>query len=1145
MKYIITLTSLLLCALSVYAQSEQSDRLFAKGVELYNSGKYEEAIISFSKSDRIDKAEIDTTDARRYYSEMWLSSCYKQLGNIKEAQAISPEYYMVPPIDRRLTVESDRLSNLSNMFAQAGNLERALEYALRCADLEQKVVGKRHIWYGNSTIVIGNLYYALGDSINAEKNYLINKDICKDTYGEHSERYIDALLLLASVNIDFLMKDGLDKASDYLNEAYNIAHNQYPFLEAQIVNQQSIIAFRTKDYEQSKILITRALSLCGQSDGKTSENYGTLLSNTIDLYQMFGQYDEAIKMGEDFLDACSRENRNDSIPAFIMLKMSQLTLAKGDANGAITWINKAEKIMRQYGIEKADYINIQGIMSSAYSNSGNKQKAISLNSKVLEFYEKKGWLQNISYIATLNNQAQLFTEIGDYEEAVKLFEKSLEFTKMIWGDKHLQYLCSIIRWMEPFLLLNAGVANKQTEFQNRVRQVFANIQTRSLSPIDIAQEVNPDEFYMMMERFIHLCLMDCPSQQDIQSMQTVISNLIEKDLIPNLGEEHPITINYKNDLAQTLFLQGNYKEAILLKKRLLNIAKKTYGEVNNSNLADMGIYYLYNNDLSNSYICFEQCLQQTQKHIFSDFRWLTANERALYWARYKNMIENIIPMSHKAQGNTLFPSLSYNALLLSKGILLNSEIELHRLLQSKGDKKTIAKLDKWRKLNMQIDHLSSQTSALQPEIIQKLTAEANLIERDLLASSKEFGDYTRALAITYKDVQNGLGHNDIAIEFAAFYTQPDSLLYCAYILDKTHQPRMVILSTQKEYETVLEEAYSTPSFYNLVWKPIEKYMPENGNIYFSAFGIFHKVGIEYLPNTEIHNIIRLSSTRELALMHTNDTNQKAALYGGLEYNMGKEDRNQIRLTYHNGDTPELAFRDAPNIKNLRQQRSSLNFLNGTETEVVSIDQLLRSKKIPVLLQMGMDGTEESFKALSGKQISILHIATHGFYEEMQQQASSLYNNHKTIPTDDNSLSRSGLYLTGAADYLADNIQDKPIDMEDGILTAKELSRLDFRGLDLVVLSACQTGLGDVTSEGVFGLQRGFKKAGAQTLLMSLWKVDDTATQILMTEFYHNLVNGMSKRKSLIEAQKYLREYNSKVYAAPKYWAAFIMLDGIN
>ena len=271
-------------------------------------------------------------------------------------------------------IESDRFSELSNMFAQAGNLERALEYALRCADIEKQVAGKEHIWYGNSTIIIGNLYYALGDSINAEENYLINKNICKHTYGEYSERYVDALLSLASVNTDFSMKDGLDKATRYLDEAYSIAHKRYPLLEAQIVNQQSVIAFRNKNYEQAKTLMMQALSLCELAEGKTSNNYEILLSNTIDLYQMFGQYDEAITLGQDFLEACNQANRSDSIPAFIMVKISQANIAKGDINNALIQIEKAENIMRQYGTAKVDYINILGIMSTIYSNAGNKHR---------------------------------------------------------------------------------------------------------------------------------------------------------------------------------------------------------------------------------------------------------------------------------------------------------------------------------------------------------------------------------------------------------------------------------------------------------------------------------------------------------------------------------------------------------------------------------------------------------------------------------------------------------------------------------------------------------------------------------------------------------------------------------------------------
>ena len=121
----------------------------------------------------------------------------------------------------------------------------------------------------------------------------------------------------------------------------------------------------------------------------------------------------------------------------------------------------------------------------------------------------------------------------------------------------------------------------------------------------------------------------------------------------------------------------------------------------------------------------------------------------------------------------------------------------------------------------------------------------------------------------------------------------------------------------------------------------------------------------------------------------------------------------------------------------------------------------------------------------------------------------------------------------------------PENSDDGILTALEISHLDFKDLDLVVLSACQTGLGDTNSEGVYGLQRAFKKAGANTILMSLDKVDDEATQILMVEFYKNLMGGKTKHQSFKDAQKYLRSVENGKYDNPKYWASFIMLDGLN
>jgi CHAT domain-containing protein len=145
--------------------------------------------------------------------------------------------------------------------------------------------------------------------------------------------------------------------------------------------------------------------------------------------------------------------------------------------------------------------------------------------------------------------------------------------------------------------------------------------------------------------------------------------------------------------------------------------------------------------------------------------------------------------------------------------------------------------------------------------------------------------------------------------------------------------------------------------------------------------------------------------------------------------------------------------------------------------------------------------------------------------------------------EDVALTHSFLVMAGGNRVISRNsVSDKN---NDGILTSKEISQLDLKGLDLVVLSACESALGDINNGGIYGLQRGFKKGGANTIVMSLGKVDDEATRILMVEFYRNFMNGKTKRQSLNEAQQYLRKIDNGKYDDPKYWASFIMLDGLN
>ena len=239
------------------------------------------------------------------------------------------------------------------------------------------------------------------------------------------------------------------------------------------------------------------------------------------------------------------------------------------------------------------------------------------------------------------------------------------------------------------------------------------------------------------------------------------------------------------------------------------------------------------------------------------------------------------------------------------------------------------------------------------------------------------------------------------------------------------------------------------------------------------------------------------------------------------------------------------------------QNEIWKYLAGTKAEANSINKIFSDNKLATNEFEGLLASEENLKSLDGKNSpKILHIATHGFFypdpKEITAQATkktesgdidfrggtsvdiSTANKLSSIITNTNPLMRSGLALTGANN----NITAAETEQEDGILTAYEVSNMNLQNTQLVVMSACETGLGDIKgSEGVYGLQRAFKMAGAKFLIMSLWQVPDKETSEFMTSFYTRLLKLKDIRKSFNETQTEMR----KKYE-PYYWGAFVLVE---
>ncbi len=516
--------------------------------------------------------------------------------------------------------------------------------------------------------------------------------------------------------------------------------------------------------------------------------------------------------------------------------------------------------------------------------------------------------------------------------------------------------------------------------------------------------------------------------------------------------------------------------------------------------------------------------------------------------------QNFLPDLAYKTNDTIMVKSAYNAQLISKNLLLNTEQSLRSAILSSQDttlinpyltvqllKKELANITNDKKLNN--EEKKQRTSSVRDEISD--------LERKLIDKSELYGDYIKKLKIDIDQVSNYLRHGEMAIEFAV---SSDSVYYALIIKGNNSIPQIIKLCTASELTSKKQDIFNT------IWMPLLSNTDDVKTIYFSPAGELYNLPIEYVNSTDNHTICekyeiyRLSSTREIVISrdstYTNKKNaNNAVLYGYLDYYADENYKSKIgssldKKVFDNSITTRFS-------KKGRGLRANVERLEYSKAEIHDIDSLLVSNNYATVdsIYENNKGTETSLKNYSQKPMRILHLATHGFYIskiEMENYKDLDFLSLDNVDTDeieDKELVRSGLLFAGANHTLeGDGVI--PDGCDDGILTALEVASLDLIGLDLVVLSACQTGQGDLGDDGVLGLQRGFKKAGANSILMSLWKVDDEATQILMTQFYKNLVSGQSKRQSLQSAQRYLREYNSGQYNKPEYWAAFILLDGI-
>ena len=550
----------------------------------------------------------------------------------------------------------------------------------------------------------------------------------------------------------------------------------------------------------------------------------------------------------------------------------------------------------------------------------------------------------------------------------------------------------------------------------------------------------------------------------------------------------------------------------------LEIIRKYFGGLYYArSLAEIAGSYAMLGQYAQAVDYYKQHMSAVRDAIRDEFRLQDEDQRMATWQYEAGTIQQLqelmvlLPVGQEALMDEL-AGVVYDAELLSKGILLNSSIEFGKVLASKGDKRLRATYETSKANADQIAILRSNAVTDEDlERILALTQQNQILLQQLYSECAEVADFTDYISYDWNNVQSELGKDDVAIEFAAVkssvFDQDNFMVALVLSKDMLHPIALPVCNLTQAMALEDNDVFFESSN-NLVWGALSQYLDGKRRIYFSADGSFNRIGIEYLPYngkplSEQFEVYRLSSTKELCYRHAASDIKNVTLMGYIDYNTVEGSNNKLESELLEAVRGKHGL---PNLPKTRQEISDIESTLSHSKRFTKVESIIHAQ-----------ASRAAFERLNDSHVGVIHIATHGVYLE-QKNAS-----------DSQSMFNSLLALAGA------NMTD------DAFVSAADIARMNLRECDLAVLSACETGLGKLGGDGVFGLQRGFKNAGVHTLLMSLKKVTDESTAMLMTYFYKYWMGGNTKRESLVNAQ---RELRTKGYIEPKYWATFILLDAL-
>lgn len=1031
----------------------------------------------------------------------------------------------------------DSLFGVSDSLSASGNVLEAFKIVDAAEVITLKHIGKVSGYYGDVCYFRAKAYLRKSDYSEAEKWYLAALEVQKEALGESHPYYASTLNSLGGL---YVRSGKYDLAESRLLEAKQLKEKwegtENGGYAIALINMGSFYQAISK-YKEAEDYFLKSQKLFENTLGVYDLNYQIVLNNLGSLYQDIGRFDKA-----------------------------EVYLIKSKDIASI-----------QSGLESPEYSTAVENLAKMYQAKGDYAQAEYYYDQAIIINKKVWGSSSPDYGLNLCNMAILLNQVGRLDEAIIMMQEGNQILGATLGKDHEWYCAT--RQNGIVFLSNQGDYAQVLKMQTELNAIWAKIAGKESVHYAKSQHILATYYKEM-------------GQYDT-SMQLYTEALSIREKLH--GREHYNYAETLTEIAILLSAMGKYETAQEKFLEALAIQEKVYGS-DHKTCAETQVLlaglYAKMEKYPQAASLFTRAAEIDRTYILNGLSHLSEQEMNRYLATFTKRQERTLLFAQQTNGNTAITETCLDNSLFFKGFLLQAfNQNKYTALTDSMDIENYNQLKSYRYLLAR-----EYTKPIpQRQNVSELEAMANELEKEMARANPEFGQLVEK--VDWKAIQRVLNPGETLIDFVQYQNKnkekEQTTHYAVLVLNAEDvSPHFIPLFEENELVSILNgsttnkldfinnlyeyEELELPdttvqqglvslgkrkrSIYDVVWQKIERSGLDGVNrIYYSSTGILHRINMGAIPISDElilsdkYKFVSLNSPRQLAKISAKRTlysGNEALVYGGIQF---EADTTAITPLFESG-YPLLATRSlAAIVEDSTLRGGTWQYLHWTQKEAEVISKTLSKGGLNAVHHSGLQATEESFKAMgqsNNPSPRVLHIATHGFFfPDPEQKTATSLDDQAVFKWSDNPMIRSGLILAGG-NYAWQNGKPVSPDKEDGILTAYEISQMNLSNTELVVLSACETGLGDIQgNEGVYGLQRAFKIAGAKYLIMSLWQVPDRETMEFMTTFYKNwlpsdaeALAGKEEKMSIPDAfrktQGEMRDRFDDVFS----WGAFVLVE---